>query len=134
MKKLLRRTLSIMLAAAMTVSTGAAVAMTEDNYATRGEVCNMLLTAADDYNPTVQKTDILKGYEDGQLHEERSVTRAEALVMLQRAFGEIPEIKGSNKYAAIPKENFTDIPEWAQSELADIFDAGIGHRLPNLLR
>ena len=122
---ILKRTLSILLAAAMTVSAGAAVAMAEDGYATRGEVCEMLLTAADDYNPTVQKSDILKGYDDGELHEDWSVTRAEALVMLKRAFGEIPEIKGSNKYLAIPKEDFTDIPDWAKGELADIFDAGI---------
>ena len=47
MKQLLKRTLSILLAAAMTVSAGAAVAMAEDGYATRGEVCEMLLTAAD---------------------------------------------------------------------------------------
>ena len=125
MKQLLKRTLSILLAAAMTVSAGAVVAMAEDGYATRGEVCEMLLTAADDYNPTVQKSDILKGYDDGELHEDWSVTRAEALVMLKRAFGEIPEIKGNNKYLAIPKEDFTDIPDWAKGELADIFDAGI---------
>ncbi len=70
---ILKRTLSILLAAAMTVSAGAAVAMAEDNYATRGEVCEMLLTAADDYNPQVVKSDILKGYEDGELHEDWSV-------------------------------------------------------------
>ena len=64
MKQLLKRTLSILLAAAMTVSVGITKAMAEDSYATRGEVCEMLLTAADDYNPTVQKSDILKGYED----------------------------------------------------------------------
>lgn len=125
MKQLLKRTLSILLAAALTVSAGITTVMAEDNYATRGEVCGMLLIAADDYNLDVQKSDILQGYEDGELHEDWSVTRAEALVMLKRAFGEIPEIKGSNKYLAIPKEDFTDIPDWAQGELADIFDAGI---------
>lgn len=31
----------------------------------------MLLTAADDYRPGVQKSDVIKGYEDGQLHEEK---------------------------------------------------------------
>lgn len=93
--------------------------------ATRGEVAAMLLQAADDYNPGVEKTDIIKGYEDGQLHEEWNVTRAEALVMLKRAFGELPEPTGHNARVAIPAENFTDIPEWAQTELADVFDAGI---------
>ena len=93
--------------------------------ATRGEVAAMLLQAADDYNPGVEKTDVIKGYEDGQLHEEWNVTRAEALVMLKRAFGELPEPTGHNARVAIPAENFTDIPEWAQTELADVFDAGI---------
>ena len=96
-----------------------------DEDATRGEVAAMLLQAADDYNPGVEKTDIIKGYEDGQLHEEWNVTRAEALVMLKRAFGELPEPTGHNARVAIPAESFTDIPEWAQTELADVFDAGI---------
>lgn len=96
-----------------------------DEDATRGEVAEMLLTAADDYNPGVQKSDIIKGYEDGELHEDWNVTRAEALVMLKRAFGELPEPEGHNARVAIPAEEFTDIPEWAQTELADVFDAGI---------
>lgn len=94
-------------------------------YATRGEVAQMLLTAADDYNPDVVKTDIIKGYDDGELHEDWSVTRAEALVMLKRAFGELPEPTGHNARVAIPAESFSDIPEWAKTELSDVFDAGI---------
>ncbi len=90
--------------------------------ATRGEVVQMLLNAADDYNLDVQKTDIIKGYEDGQLHEEWLVTRAEALVMLKRTFGTFPELKGD---AANPMDSFTDIPTWAAAELAPVFHAGI---------
>ncbi|MGM9552168.1 MAG: M13-type metalloendopeptidase [Clostridia bacterium] len=123
--RIIKKILSALLVASMMFSMGITAALADDGYATRGEVCQMLLTAADDYNPTVQKSDILKGYEDGELHEERSVTRAEALVMLKRAFGNIPQISGKNKYIAIPKEDFNDIPDWAQDELADIFDAGI---------
>ena len=95
------------------------------DYATRGEVAQMLLTAADDYNPDVVKEDIIKGYDDGELHEDWSVTRAEALVMLKRAFGELPEPTGYNAMVALPVENFSDIPEWAKTELSDVFDAGI---------
>lgn len=97
----------------------------QEDYATRGEVVQLLLEAADDYNPQVQKTDIIKGYGDGNLHEEQSVTRAEALIMLNRAFGGFPELTGNNLRLAIPKEDFSDIPEWAQAELAPVFDAGI---------
>ena len=64
----------------------------------------MLLAAADDYNPGVVKEDIIKGYEDGELHEDWSVTRAEALVMLKRAFGELPEPTGHNARVAIPRD------------------------------
>lgn len=123
--KLVKRTLSVMLAAAVAAGTGITAVQAEDGYATRGEVCQMLLAAADDYNPTVQKSDILKGYDDGSLHEERGVTRAEAVVMLARAFGELPELKGYNAYLAIPKESFTDIPAWANDEINSVLDAGI---------
>lgn len=94
-------------------------------YATRGEVANMLLIAADDYTPDVVKEDIIKGYDDGELHEDWSVTRAEALVMLKRAFGELPEPTGYNAMVTLPAESFSDIPEWATTELSDVFDAGI---------
>ena len=95
------------------------------DYATRGEVADFLLQAADFYNPGVLKEDIIKGYEDGLLHEERSVTRAEALVMLKRAFGDLPELTGHNKRVAYTAEHFTDIPDWAKKELSDVFDSGI---------
>ncbi len=97
----------------------------EDNSITRGETAQMLLTAADDYNAGIKLTDIIQGYEDGGLYEGKTVTRAEALVMLKRAFGELPEPTGHNKRVAIPAEEFTDIPEWAKTELSEVFNAGI---------
>ena len=45
--------------------------------------------------------------------------------MLKRAFGKMPELNEYTKRIAIPKEDFTDIPKWAETELADVFDAGI---------
>lgn len=99
--------------------------LAEDNSITRGETAQMLLTAADDYNGDVKLTDIIQGYEDGGLYEGKPVTRAEALVMMKRAFGELPEPTGHNRRVAIPAEEFTDIPEWAETELSEVFDAGI---------
>ncbi len=96
-----------------------------ENYINRGQVADMLLLAADYYNPTVERSDIIKGYEDGLLHEDRNVTRAEALVMLKRAFGDIPVPKGHNKRVALSYDNFTDIPAWAENELEDVFNSGI---------
>ena len=72
-----------------------------DIYITRGEVRDMLLSAADFYNPSVVSSDIIKDYGDGNLHEEKSVTRAEALVMLSRAFKEFPLPVGHNKRVAL---------------------------------
>lgn len=97
----------------------------EDIYVNRGEVADMLLSAADFYNPGVARSDIIKGYEDGLLHEERNVTRAEALVMLSRAFNSLPEPTGHNKRVSLTAKDFTDIPLWAKEELAPVFDSGI---------
>lgn len=93
----------------------------EAETATRGQVCEMLLKASDDYNPGVTEADIMKGFEDA----DQKVTRAEALVMLTRAFGEIPAATGNNAYLAITQAEFTDVPEWAAGELAGLFAAGI---------
>lgn len=94
-------------------------------YATRGETADMLLNAADDYNPSVRRSDIIKGYEDGELHEDWSVTRAEALVMLERAFGLLPKPTGHNARVALTADDFSDIPQWADDELKNVFDSGI---------
>ena len=101
-------------------------AFATDMYATRGEVADMLLLAADDYNPSVERSDIIKGYGgDGELHEDWNINRAEALVMLSRAFGTLPELTGHNARVALKSGNFTDIPDWAKSELQPVLDAGI---------
>ena len=43
---------------------------------TRGEAAQALLSAAQDYNPGVQRSDILKGYPDGSLALDGTLTRA----------------------------------------------------------
>ena len=100
-------------------------AFANNTFVNRGEVADMLLLAADYYNPSLVRSDIIKGYEDGLLHEERNVTRAEALVMLKRAFGLLPVPTGHNKRVALSSEDFTDIPQWAKEELKSVFDSGI---------
>ena len=121
-----KKIITSLLAVSMILSSALPSVFAEEPVAaTRGEVVQMLLTAVDDYNPTVQKTDIIKGYEDGQLHEERAVTRAEALVMLKRAFGELPVPTGHNARVALKAGDFTDIPAWAEGELESVFNTGI---------
>ncbi len=93
--------------------------------ATRGEVCKALVEAADDYNPGVTMSDIMKGDETGSLNENDPVTRVEALAMLGRAFGEFPEPKGDSARKGYPASNFTDVPDWAKEELKDVLASGI---------
>ena len=111
----MRRGLAAALAAVMVITAvPSAATAQESHFASRGEVVQLLMEAADDYNPQIKKTDIIKGYGDGKLHEEDTVTRAQAVIMLNRAFGGFPELKGNNLRLAIPKETFTDIPAWAE--------------------
>lgn len=114
---------AVLLAAA--ILTASLPVFAQDTALSRGDAAQMLLTAADDYNPDVKKEDIIKGYEDGELHEERGVNRAEALVMLKRSFGQLPAPSGHNKRTALTADNFSDLPDWAVTELNDVFDAGI---------
>lgn len=118
-----KRILAVGIAAAVIFTN---TAFASDMYATRGEVANMLLQAADDYNPNVKYSDIIKGYGgDGELHEDWNVNRAEALVMLSRAFGKLPELTGHNARVALKSGAFDDIPDWAAPELTPVLDAGI---------
>lgn len=118
-----KRILAVGIAAAVIFTN---TAFASDMYATRGEVANILLQAADDYNPNVKYSDIIKGYGgDGELHEDWNVNRAEALVMLSRAFGKLPELTGHNARVALKSGAFDDIPDWAAPELTPVLDAGI---------
>ena len=103
----------------------AALAADQTTPATRGEVCAALVAAADDYNPGVTAADVMHGDPDGSLRENDPVTRAEALVMLQRAFDGLPAPQGDNARKGYPSSNFTDVPAWAAEELADVFASGI---------
>ena len=121
-----KQLLAALISAATLLSTLPAALAADDNTpATRGEVCAALVAAADDYNPGVTAADVMRGGPDGDLRENDPVTRAEALVMLQRAFGGLPAPQGDNARKGYPASNFTDVPAWAQGELQDVFDAGI---------
>lgn len=91
---------------------------------TRGQARDILLAAADDYM-AAGGINILRGDGSGELHLDRPVTRAEALVMLERAFGGFEAPVGANARMAFPTEDFTDVPAWAEGELAQVLAAGI---------
>ena len=91
---------------------------------TRGEARELLVAAADDYNPGVTPEDVLQGYSGGDLGLDRPVTRAEALVMLSRAFGSLPAPLGDSARWGTPS-GFPDVPGWAGEILENVFQAGI---------
>lgn len=92
---------------------------------TRGEAAQALLSAAQDYNPGVQRSDILKGYPDGSLALDGTLTRAQALVMLTRAFGGFAAPAGDNARMALPTGSLTNVPAWAAEELSSVLAAGL---------
>ena len=83
--KTAKRITSLLLAVALAFSL-AASCFAGDTALTRQEAAEMLVQAADDYHCGVKTEDILKGYPDGNLDLRGTLTRAQALVMLDRAF------------------------------------------------
>ncbi|MDP4119253.1 MAG: S-layer homology domain-containing protein, partial [Bacillota bacterium] len=122
----INKLLAMLIVAVMLIGTIPAMTFAaEGDYVTREEAAEMLLTAADDYNTGVKKSDIIQGQGDGKLDEDSYITRAEALVMLSRAFGKLPVPAGDNARSAYPYSNFTDLPDCSTTELDNILSAGI---------
>ncbi len=121
----LRRGLAALLAVLVLLTASVTPALAAGDVLTRGEACDMLLAAADDYHPGVTAEDILQGDETGELRLDDPVTRVEALLMLSRAFGDLPDPVGDNARRAYDASAFTDVPAWAAEELADVLNAGI---------
>lgn len=126
----LKRLLAALLSACLlTASAPAALALetehTPDEPLTRGETLAMLLDAANGYNPDLTPELVMHGDGNGNLNANAPVTRAEALAMLNRAFGVLPTPVGDSARKAYPSSNFTDVPDWAQEELQPVFASGI---------
>lgn len=119
-----KRWILALLAFVLAVSLTCPAFAAADQRLTRGEVVETLLTAADDYSPGLQKSDIIRG-DGGGLNEERLVTRAEAMVMVARAFGPLPEPKGDAARTGYAGADFDDIPAWAAPEIGQLTAAGI---------
>ncbi len=92
---------------------------------TRREALEMLMLAAEDYNPGVQQSDVVHGYGDGNLGLEDPVTKVQALLMIRRAFGGFEKPVGDNARSAAPAEDYSDIPLWAAEELPEVLGSGM---------
>lgn len=121
----MKRTLAALLSACVVASSAPAALAADATPLLRGEACYTLLEAAQDYIPDIRQADIMHGDQHGDLKINDPVTRAEALVMLNRAFGGLPAPVGDSARKAYPAASFTDVPFWAKTELQSVFNAGV---------
>lgn len=112
-----RQLLALALVCALAIG-AAPAAFASDSELTRAEAAEMLIAAGDDYGDA--REPVLQGG-----REDEAVTRAEALVMLQRTFGELPAPKGDSARWAVDSAQFGDVPNWAKTQLKNVLDAGI---------
>lgn len=89
---------------------------------TVGQAAEYLAKAADDYNSSATKEELLKGYEEA---ENQNVSRIQALVMISRAFGTLPEPKGNNARISDPDADYSDIPEDTKSDVENLLNGGV---------
>ena len=122
--KRIKRFASLLLALALAFSL-AVGCFAQDAVITRGEAAKLLLTAADDYCPDLKTEDILKGYPDGTLEEDGPLTYAQALIMIDRAFGGLPVPIGDSARTAAGAQGFADTPAWGGEELSRALASGI---------
>ena len=121
-----KKILSLLIATVMVLSVSVSVYADETSPpATRGEIVNTLLMAADAYEPGIKKEDIIKGSKNGDLRENEPVKKIEALVMLSRAFGELPEPVGNDLRIGTFGVEFTDVPTWAKKDIDKLAKAGV---------
>jgi putative endopeptidase len=90
---------------------------------TKGEYAEMLLEQAKEYNTSVKLEDIIK--DTSETATSKKLTKAEALVMLRRAFGTLPTLKGDLARSAPEVQTYTDLPFWAVDDVTALSNAGV---------
>ncbi|MEK4424585.1 M13 family metallopeptidase [Solibacillus sp. FSL K6-1523] len=93
--------------------------------ATRGEIVETLLKATEAYRLGINKESVMKGSENGDLREHEPVKKVEALVMLSRAFGNLPKPVGNDLRRGTFGIKFTDVPAWAKRDIDKLAKAGV---------
>lgn len=118
----MKKIISLMLAGVF-VLTATAPAYAQGEL-TKGEYAQILLETAKPYNPSLKMEDIIKGDGSGQ-EENKLVTKAEALVMLKRAYGNLPTLSGDLKRTAPESGTYTDLPFWSKTDIEALSKAGV---------
>ncbi|MBE7041896.1 MAG: hypothetical protein E7399_00170 [Ruminococcaceae bacterium] len=121
----MKKRLSLLCLVFIIISSNCYGVAAESEFATRGKVLEMILTAADAYNEEIEASDIMKGDGDGNLRKNDPVRRVEAMAMLSRAFPNLPAPTEYQLTIGNFGNEFTDLPDWAVSDLANLRQAGI---------
>lgn len=93
----------------------------KDTPAALGEIADYLVGAADNYNEADRST-LLDGLGDD---EDAVATRIQALVMVSRAFGTLPEPKGNDARLAPKDVDLSGVPQWAVKDLENLKKGGV---------
>lgn len=117
-----KKLISLALAASLVLGSGSFAFGGEIS---RGAAVQRIMKAAGSYNSGVEKTDIICGYGDGELHEEDRATRAQILIMLKNGFGKLPGMDKYTREIALPEGSAFNAPAWAEEILAEPLSLGI---------
>lgn len=121
-----KKFLSLLMTIIMVLSASVSVYADETSpVATKGDIVKTLLTAADAYQPGINKATLLQGSKSGDLRENEPAKKVEAFVMLSRAFGELPEPVGNDLRSGTFDIEFTDVPAWAKKDINKLTKAGV---------
>lgn len=121
-----KKFLSLLMTIIMVLSVSVSVYADETSpVATKGDIVKTLLTAADAYQPGINKATLLQGSKSGDLRENEPAKKVEAFVMLSRAFGELPEPVGNDLRSGTFDIEFTDVPAWAKKDINKLTKAGV---------
>ncbi|MEG0438949.1 MAG: M13-type metalloendopeptidase [Solibacillus sp.] len=121
-----KKFLSLLMAIIMVLPVSLSVEADEtSSTATRGEIVKTLLMAADAYRLGINKEVVIKGSENGDLRENEPAKMVEALVMLSRAFGDLPKPVGNDLRRGTFGIEFTDVPTWAKKDIDKLAKAGV---------
>ena len=119
------RRMALLLALLVAFSAMPALAEGADEELSCGRAMEMLLAAADDYNPDASAESLLAGFPGGAPEQSAPLTRAQALILLDRAFGGLPAPVGDAARVLDTEAAFSDIPAWAADALSPVLASGI---------
>lgn len=99
----------------------AAVNLLKPGAMTIGQVTDYLIQAAVGYNSADRKA-MLKGLEG---NENDKATRLQTLVLMSRAFGNLPAPTGNMALISAPAPDLSGVPDWAKSDLENLANGGV---------